>query len=503
MHQRTRTRRSIAATVSEANAREIVVETTKVKAVFSNRGATIVHWILKDAAPTAGEPLDLVPGGAGADAIKPFTLTVDDQAISARLKDAIYRVTVNGAPAGEMVDATASPQTDRVRDGVRRRLQRQEDVQRRADELHRRRSARMSQMGGQRLNPVIHWGPGLGDDIARAKPASFFSPSYNTPAQAIVHKDGKVERIAATATASQEGPFRYAGIDDHYFVSMLLNEQNTQAGARRLRAESRARRPTIPSIIGRYVDYSVRFQAPQDQSRFFFGPKAFDDAARDRARSDAASSTSASSRGSRCRCSSALKWVHGFIGNWGWAIIVLTLLDQHRVVPAAPQERGLDAQDAGDPAADEGDPGSLREVQGHRSRAAEDEHRGDGALQGQGRQPGQRLRPDAAHVPVPVRVLRRCCRSRSRSAARTSCGWIHNLSAPDPFYILPIVMGVAQFWQTKMTPCDRRSRRSSSIMMFMPLMFSGDVAVVPERPRDLLARSARCSRSASSISPTI
>ncbi len=53
------------------------------------------------------------------------------------------------------------------------------------------------QMGGQRLNPVIHWGPGLGDDIARSKPASFFSPSYNTPAQAIVYKDGKVERIAA------------------------------------------------------------------------------------------------------------------------------------------------------------------------------------------------------------------------------------------------------------------------------------------------------------------
>src|SRR6185503_12099611 len=39
---------AIAATVSEANAREIVVETTKVRAVFSNRGATLVHWILKE-----------------------------------------------------------------------------------------------------------------------------------------------------------------------------------------------------------------------------------------------------------------------------------------------------------------------------------------------------------------------------------------------------------------------------------------------------------------------
>ena len=59
----------------------------------------------------AGEPLDLVPGGAGDDTIKPFTLTVDDQGISARMKDAIYRVTVNNNAVAETVDATASPQT--------------------------------------------------------------------------------------------------------------------------------------------------------------------------------------------------------------------------------------------------------------------------------------------------------------------------------------------------------------------------------------------------------
>ena len=64
----------IAATVSEASAREIVVETTKVKAVFSNRGATIVHWILKEYRDDAGQPLDLVPANAGADAIRPFAL---------------------------------------------------------------------------------------------------------------------------------------------------------------------------------------------------------------------------------------------------------------------------------------------------------------------------------------------------------------------------------------------------------------------------------------------
>jgi YidC/Oxa1 family membrane protein insertase len=50
-------------------------------------------------------------------------------------------------------------------------------------------------------------------------------------------------------------------------------------------------------------------------------------------------------------------------------------------------------------------------------------------------------------------------------------GWIHNLSAPDPYYITPLLMGLAQFWQTKMTPstADPAQQR---IMMFMPIMFS-------------------------------
>src|SRR5687767_4396052 len=161
-------------TVGDVAAREIVVETSKVRAVFSNRGAAIVHWILKEFRNDAGEPLDLVPGGAGSDTIKPFTLTVDDQAISARMKDAIYRVTVNGNAVADTVDATASPQTIVFEAAG-------------SDGFNVRKAFTLEptsyvigvtasvQSGEQQLNPVIHWGPGLGDDIARTPPASFFS----------------------------------------------------------------------------------------------------------------------------------------------------------------------------------------------------------------------------------------------------------------------------------------------------------------------------------------
>jgi YidC/Oxa1 family membrane protein insertase len=49
--------------------------------------------------------------------------------------------------------------------------------------------------------------------------------------------------------------------------------------------------------------------------------------------------------------------------------------------------------------------------------------------------------------------------------------WIQDLSAPDPFYVLPIVMGASQYIQQKMMPAtgDPTQRR---IMMMMPLFFT-------------------------------
>jgi hypothetical protein len=133
--------------VSEANAREIIVETTKVKAVFSNRGGKIVHWILKEFRSDKGEPLDLVPGGAGADAIKPFTLTVDDQAMSSAHQRCDLSRHRRRQSRGRDGRCDRVAEDDRLRSRVRRRLERQEDLPRRADELHRH-VRRRCEMGG-------------------------------------------------------------------------------------------------------------------------------------------------------------------------------------------------------------------------------------------------------------------------------------------------------------------------------------------------------------------
>ena len=49
--------------------------------------------------------------------------------------------------------------------------------------------------------------------------------------------------------------------------------------------------------------------------------------------------------------------------------------------------------------------------------------------------------------------------------------WIRDLSQPDPYYVIPILMAGTMFWQTKITPttADPAQQR---VMLIMPLMFT-------------------------------
>jgi len=50
-------------------------------------------------------------------------------------------------------------------------------------------------------------------------------------------------------------------------------------------------------------------------------------------------------------------------------------------------------------------------------------------------------------------------------------GWIQDLSAPDPWYILPVVMAVSMFVQTKLNPTPPDPIQAK-VMMIMPIAFS-------------------------------
>ena len=56
--------------------------------------------------------------------------------------------------------------------------------------------------------------------------------------------------------------------------------------------------------------------------------------------------------------------------------------------------------------------------------------------------------------------------------------WIHDLSLKDPFYILPVLMGLTMFVQQKVTP-NTMDPAQAKVLLFMPLIFTFFMVSLP------------------------
>lgn len=58
-------------------------------------------------------------------------------------------------------------------------------------------------------------------------------------------------------------------------------------------------------------------------------------------------------------------------------------------------------------------------------------------------------------------------------------GWVHDLSSPDPYFVLPVVLGLTMFVQQKLTPTSMDSSQAKMMMWLMPIMFTGFMLFLP------------------------
>lgn len=59
------------------------------------------------------------------------------------------------------------------------------------------------------------------------------------------------------------------------------------------------------------------------------------------------------------------------------------------------------------------------------------------------------------------------------------CLWIQDLSAPDPYYVLPILLGASMFGQQKLTPMTMDNAQAKMMMYMMPIMFTVFMLFLP------------------------
>ena len=136
----------------------IVVESETVRAVFTNRGAALVSWELKQYLDeVTGAPVDLVPRELPDDEPSPFSVAFADAALTARASAGLYRASVGALRVEDRAETLAFEFEDAG--GLRVRKEFRFDPAASPFVVTVSVDAALS---GQRLVPSIRWGPALG-----------------------------------------------------------------------------------------------------------------------------------------------------------------------------------------------------------------------------------------------------------------------------------------------------------------------------------------------------
>jgi YidC/Oxa1 family membrane protein insertase len=463
------------AVVSESAERRIVVDNGKVEAVFSNRGGRLLSWRLKGYLDgTKQAAVDLVPADIPANLPRPFSLALGDAQLSSRANDGLYRVTVNGGDAGDTLDVTGEKKTLVFEFEDEGGLKVRKELVFEPQSYLLTLTTSVSH-GDRQLKPTIEWGPGLGDVGAASAGGSFFTGNYVQPPSAIYERDGDVARIAPSSLAEQrqhDGRFVFAGIDDHYFLAAVVDP-----GQARIEYDA-VSVPGPDDTTRTFVSQAITPSGDSGSLRFFIGPK------------ELQTLRAAGANGALARAINfgmftwlvlplleALKWLYGFIGNYGWAIICLTIVINLAMFPL--RHKSLV---------------SMRKMQALQPQIkAIQERYADLKMTDPARQKmntevmnlyrERGVNPAAGCVPMlltmPVLLAFYSMLSQSIELRGADFGfWIHDLSLKDPYYVTPLLMGATMFWQQWVTPttADPAQQR---MMMFMPIALTGIFLSLP------------------------
>jgi YidC/Oxa1 family membrane protein insertase len=166
-----------------------------------------------------------------------------------------------------------------------------------------------------------------------------------------------------------------------------------------------------------------------------------------------------------------LTFIHGLIGNWGWAIIIVTALIKLLFYPLSQASgRSMAKMRAVAP--------RMKQIQ---ETFKDDREKLGRAMMDLYKK--EKINPLAGCLPMVVQipffisfywVLLESVEMRQAPFLL----WINDLSSRDPYFVLPLLMGGAMFAQFKLNPAPPDPMQAK-IMQFMPLVMTGMMAWFP------------------------
>ena len=455
--------------VSDTAPRDIVVESDFFRAVFANRGAELVSWQLKEYL-VDGRPVELVTGSLPAEEPWPFTLAFDNEDLTYLAHKALFRPSLGALRLAEEPETLTFDYQDASGLSIRKAYR--FDPATSPFVLKLTVEARL---GDEVLQPAIQWGPGLGGVEAGGSRFAFRQGPRGliygrvSEADGLLSSDPSVERPDRSDVAVQpayDGLLDFVGVDNHYFAAVALPEQQ------RIAVNYRAVQlpPLTPDGAAREL-MAFELWTPDgvNDLAFFLGPKDFDVLER-----ASAPLVRAIDFGWLSvlvvPLHRSLKWVYGWVGNYGVAIILITLLVniiifplRHKSVASMRKMQEIQPEMK-----------AIQERYTHLKATDPDKQKMNQEVMALYRDRG--VNPVSGCLPMVLTMPILFAFYRLLSMAIELRGapfflWITDLSLHDPLYVTPIIMGVSMVVQQRLTP-SQADPMQQRIMMFMPVMFT-------------------------------
>ena len=159
-----------------------------------------------------------------------------------------------------------------------------------------------------------------------------------------------------------------------------------------------------------------------------------------------------------------LSAIHGVVGNWGVAIILLTVLIKAAFYPLSATSYRSMAQ--------------MRELaprlQSMKEKFGDDRQKMQQAMMEMYKT--EKINPMGGCLPILVQIpvfisLYWMLLGSVEMRHAPFVLWIHDLSAIDPYYVLPLLMGATMIIQTKLNP-KPTDPIQAKVMTIMPIVFS-------------------------------
>ena len=442
--------------VADPAERDVRLETDNVIAVFTNRGARLKSWKLKHYLNKQKQPQELVESDLEP---LPFSLRTPDERANATLNSAFY--TVSGAPSSETPGTTSTTSPVDLRFEYRDSAGLEAIKEFHLDPSSYLVSFRATVRAGDRALPAaVVWGPAVGDRLE--------SSNLIQVSQGLLIENGSATRLTAKDIAGQtahEGNFRLAGVDDNYFMTAAIDPGQTKITYQPVSIPLPAgSKPAARAL----VSYTIEPRQDTGPLKFFIGPKDLNVlTAMDREFAPAINFGRFAVI--VVPLLQSLKWVHGYVGNWGWSIVILTIIInlvmaplRHKQVVSMRKMQEIQPE--------------VKAIQDRYSKLkATDPAKQKMNQEMMALYREKKVNPAAGCVPMlltlPIMIAMWAVLQVSIELRGAPWfGWIHDLSAPDPIYVLPILMVVTQFLQQRMTPMAGADPAQQKMMMFMPLV---------------------------------